>query len=143
MNYIFSYYDIITETTKYVVLHECPSFPYSHKLIDPDIKSNLQDGYRFMRPRFTKTRKSYSLKFLYLIDEDKRKLEELENNVRSCVNFTYYPKFPIQDPNLSDQENVAYAENTQVVITGHINFELAMRTKTGAYWNVSFIIEEC
>ena len=146
MVYIFSYYDPISDSTIYVDLESCPSFPYSHKLLDPPIQSDYQDGYRFSRPRFTKSRKSYTINFDYLIDEDKKKLENMEKAVKRVSDFTYYYEFPEGDNTDSNSNGIPdileTANSTKVILSKAIDFELAMRTKDGAYWNIKLNIEE-
>jgi len=140
MFYIFSYYDEITADTIYVSMDSCPSFPYSHKIIDTPIKSDLQDGYQFIRPRFTKDRKSYDLKFDYATEIDTTKIETLEKYVRYVESFKYYYDFPEDtgDP-ITDLQNEPYAI---VALQTAINFSLQMYTEKSKYWSFNIKLGE-
>ena len=137
MVYMFKYYDPISSTYKYWAPSECPSFPFSHKVLDKPIKSKFQDGSTFQRPRFTKLRKKFTMKFDYLIDSEKLDLVFMEDTIMGVNSFEYYWDFPS-----TEAERDAGDNTIKVVFSDPINFELVLRTQTTAYWNVSFSIEE-
>jgi len=132
MYLIFQYYDSIADTDIDVCLNDCPSFPFNKEL-KKEVKSSVtMDGYTFIRPKYTKDRMSWSLKFDYLINEDYEKLLNLEKSVKSVGAFKYF----------LDWEDNCTGEYSTVVLKNSIKYSLVLRNREDKYWNVSMQFEE-
>jgi len=143
MYYIFSYIDTFSGDEVFVKLNDCPSFPYQVKRLDEVIVSQMQDGYRFTRPRFTKSRKSISLQFDYLIEADKDKIDEMERRIQNVMNFKFYPTFPeVEDFNDDDEFKASNPAFYNMVLTSHISYDLVLKNTISTYWNIQLTLEE-
>jgi len=116
-----------------VSLSSCPSYPYSEQQKVEQIKSQTQDGYLFVRPRFTKERASYSLTFSYILQADKDKLTTMVSKVNTVQSFKYYPDFP---------ESITGATYKDVILTDTPRFDQELKTEIDTYWSTNIEIED-
>lgn len=52
-----------------------PSYPLIEEWEDNTLRSDFEGGYQITRPRFTRTRRKFSIKYHFLSDGDKTALE--------------------------------------------------------------------
>ncbi len=92
------------------------SFPINEDREDSTIRSGYEAGYEHTRPRFTRTRRKFTIKYQNILADDKEDLEDFVDTVREGadiftwthpltsitynVRFDPIPRFELVGPNL-------------------------------------------
>lgn len=78
----------------YPTLNQKPQYPLDEDREDSAIKSDFEGGYQHTRPRYTRVRRIFDIKYINLSDADKTTLETFINTVKGSANsFTWtHPK---------------------------------------------------
>lgn len=102
-----------------------PSYPINETYVDDVLRSPTEAGYEITRPRFTKRRKIFTVRYNTLPNADKVLIDNFyRNTVKGAAHFTWTHPFT----------NQTYT----VVFTKPPTFELTFLD----YWNVEFELRE-
>ena len=89
-------------TNEYLI-NDCYQYPFYNATLGNAISSEFQDGYITTRKRVSKTFALYTLSFAGMKEEEKLKIQELENLVGQSDIFYWYPSYPIEPRDYDDQ----------------------------------------
>lgn len=106
-------------------LSQKPEYPLSEEREDSTIRSQFEGGYEHTRPRFTRIRKTFGLKYSMLPDADKTTLDDFITTVKGSADaFTWtHPKY-------GTQHNVRFTKPPKFEYVQH------------GYWNVEIELRE-
>jgi len=104
-------------------IDDCPTYPLQTSLIDNKIASTFSDGYVTTRPRITPNLHLYTLNFVAVPEEDKLKIQELEEIVGCSDIFEWTPDM-VLEPRDSPIIQVRYVRLTTPIQYKLTSFKL-------------------
>ncbi len=110
-------------------LSAIPVFPLEEEEENSTISSPFEAGYEQTRPRFTRRRKTWRVKYSYMTGSDKSTLSTFVNTVSGGADaFTW------TNPTDSSSYNVRFVELPR--------YSCVLKTETASYYDVEFTIRE-
>lgn len=102
--------------------------PMTEETEDATIRSAFEAGYEHTRPRFTRARKTWTIRYEYMSNTDKTTLDAFVTTVRQGAD-----SFSWTNP----QDSVVYT----VRFSSIPKYELVLN-RDGGYWNLDFQIKQ-
>ena len=99
-------------------IDDCPTYPLQSSLIDNKIASQFSDGYITTRPRITPNLHLYTLNFEATKEDDKLKIQAMEELTGCSDIFIWTPEIKIEP---RDEPTI---QSRHVRLTAPIKYEL-------------------